>query len=83
MPVILSKLIHLGLALVYGFIISLVVCRIKKLWAVLAGAVLGGLLYLANFALFGATFPQMLGDEAVVAFAHLFFGGITGGAYRG
>jgi|GEM_PF-1807462 hypothetical protein len=83
MPVVLSKLFHLGLSLLYGFVIALVVSRITKLWAVLAGAVLGGLLYLVNFAFFRTAFPQMLGDEWVVAFAHFFFGGIMGGAYRG
>lgn len=83
MPGILSKVFHLGIAVVYGFIISLVVSHITKLWAVLAGAVLGGLLYLVNYLAFSAVLPQMLGDEVVVAFAHLFFGGIVGGAYRG
>jgi tetrahydromethanopterin S-methyltransferase subunit E len=41
MPVFLSKVVHMGLAMVYGFIISLVVMRIHQLRAVFAGAAIG------------------------------------------
>jgi hypothetical protein len=83
MPVITSKLLHISVALLYGLVICLVVTRITQLFAVLTGAVLGLILYFINFAVVSAAFPQLRGDEPVVAFAHMFFGGIVGGAYRG
>ncbi|HYG22528.1 MAG TPA: hypothetical protein VEH04_07065 [Verrucomicrobiae bacterium] len=83
MPIMTSKTLHLGLSLLYGLLISLAVSRIAQLWAVLTGALVGLGLYAANLAVVSAAFPELRGDETVVAFAHLFFGGIVGGAYRG
>lgn len=83
MPILTSKTLHLALSLLYGTVIALVVAKIPRLWAVLTGVAVGFGLYVLNLAVVGAAFPQIRGDEPVVAFAHLFFGGIAGGAYRG
>lgn len=83
MPTLISKTVHILLALGYGTIISLLVSRITQLWAVLAGAGVGLVLYLANYLVVNAWFPALRGDEPTIAFSHLVFGGIAGGAYRG
>ncbi len=83
MPITVSKILHLLLAFGYGFMISVVVTRITQLYAVITGAILGLVLYFINFTVVSMALPQLIGDEPVVAFTHMFFGGIVGGAYRG
>ncbi|MGN6552921.1 MAG: hypothetical protein ACTHLW_04280 [Verrucomicrobiota bacterium] len=78
-----TKFLHLGLALLYGLIVSLAVMRITQLRALIVGAIVGSLLYLANYWIVTAWFPALHGDEPTVLFTHLVFGAIAGGAYRG
>jgi len=78
-----TKTIHLTLSILYGLVISLMVTRITQLWALVAGALTGLLLYFANFAVVSTWFPELRGDEPTVAFSHMVFGGIAAGAYRG
>jgi hypothetical protein len=83
MPVIIVKVLHLAIAIVFGIIISIVVSRITQFRAVFAGAGIGLLLYLGGLGIVSQWFPELRGDEITVAFAHAVFGGIAGGAYRG
>lgn len=82
-PLILTKAMHLILAIGYGFIISAIVMRITQMRAIIVGAIVGLALYFANWAVIGAAFPEMKGDEITVAFTHMVFGAIAAGAYRG
>ena len=78
-----SILLHLLVSLLYGLIIARLVTQFTQLRAVVAGGVIGLLLYLVNF---GAVFwlaPDFLGSEVSVVFTHAVFGLIAGGAYRG
>ena len=82
-PLIITKAMHLILAISYGFIISAIVMRITQMRAIIVGAIIGFALYFANWAVISAAFPELKGDELTVAFTHLVFGGIAAGAYRG
>jgi hypothetical protein len=82
-PLVMTKAMHLILSIGYGFIISAVVMRITQMRAIIVGAIVGLALYFANWAVIGAAFPELKGDELTVAFTHMVCGGITAGAYRG
>jgi hypothetical protein len=82
-PAVLVWLIHLAVAILYGFVISAVAARFRKAKALLAGAVAGGILYLINLAIISALWPSLHGNEIGIAFSHVVFGAIAGGAYRG
>jgi hypothetical protein len=76
-------LIHLGISLFYGIIISMVVSGIREMRAVLTGGVIGLVLYLANLGVISVFAPALRGNEATVIFTHVVFGLIAGAAYRG
>jgi hypothetical protein len=78
-----SILIHLGVSLLYGIIISMVVSGIREMRAVLTGGVIGLILYLANLGIISYFAPSLRGNEATVVFTHVVFGLIAGAAYRG
>lgn len=83
MPVFSVIVIHLGLSLIYGLIISLTVTHIRELLAVMLGGVVGLVLYCINFAIVSMWIPGLKGNEVSVVVTHLVFGLIAAGAYRG
>jgi hypothetical protein len=76
-------LIHLAVSVVYGLLISVAAVRFRQAKAFLAGAVVGAILYLINLGIVSALWPSLRGKEVAVAFAHIVFGLIAAGAYRG
>jgi hypothetical protein len=78
-----SMLMHLGVSLLYGIIISLVVSGIREMRAVLTGGVMGLVLYLANLGIISFFAPTLRGNEATAIFTHVVFGLIAAAAYRG
>jgi len=82
-PLIGCFILHLGLSLIYSLIISRVVVGVTQLRAVITGGIVGLLLYFLNFGAISAAMPQLIGNEFSVAFTHIVFGLIAGGAYRG
>ena len=83
LPVPAVWFIHLGLSLVYGILISLVANRFHRGKALLAGAICGAVLYGINVGIVSAFWPGLRGNEVAIAFAHIVFGLIAAGAYRG
>jgi hypothetical protein len=75
--------IHMGVAVLSGLIISRAVQAVTQLRALVVGGIVGLILYLVNFAIVSAAFPQLRGNEVSVLFTHAVFGCIAGGAYRG
>ena len=78
-----ASLIHLAVSVLYGLLISRVVAGLKQQRAVFAGGLLGLLLYVVNFGVVSTWWPQLRGSEISVVFAHIVFGLIAAGAYRG
>jgi hypothetical protein len=83
MPAFAIIFLHLVLSMAYGFIISLYVMHFRELRAVFMGGVAGAVLYLLNFAVVAFFFPLMRGSETAVLLAHIVFGLIAAGVYRG
>jgi hypothetical protein len=75
--------LHLCLSVIYGIIISLCVMRMRGLWAVLVGGVVGLILYLINLGVVNMWFPAIRGNETSVLVTHIVFGLVAAGAYRG
>ena len=75
--------LHLLISITYGLIIARGVAGLKQGRAILTGGLLGLVLYVINFGVFSAFWPQLRGDEVSVVFTHIVFGLITAGAYRG
>ena len=78
-----AMLPHLALAIGYAIIIGLAVQRLRQVKAVLAGAVVGCVLFLINWAVFKFLVADTAGRESVVLFTHLAFGLMCAGAYKG
>jgi hypothetical protein len=78
-----AMLPHLSLAIGYAIIIGLAVERLRRVKAVLAGAVVGSILFLINWATFTFLVRDGVGRESVVFFTHLAFGLMCAGAYKG
>lgn len=78
-----AMLPHLALAFGYAIIIGLAVERLRRVKAVLAGAVVGSILFLVNWAVFTFLVEDGVGREPVVFFTHLAFGLMCAGAYKG
>src|SRR5690242_7737989 len=68
-PLFALWLIHMGVAVVYGLIISRIVAGLTQLRAVITGGVVGLFLYLLNLLLISILLPQMSGNEISVLFA--------------
>ena len=83
LPLLLSWVVHLIVSLVYGLVVSRVVAGIGHQRALLAGGVTGLLLYILNLVVISLWWPALRGSETAVVFAHLVFGLIAAGAYRG
>jgi hypothetical protein len=82
-PLPLSVLFHMGISLIYGLVISRVVTSLRFERAVPAGGASGLVLYLLNFVVVTLFFPPLRYNEVSAAIAHLAFGLIAAGAYRG
>jgi hypothetical protein len=82
-PVFSVIVIHLGLSLIDGIIVSLMVINVRELRAVLVGGVVGLVLYCLNFGIVSLLIPALKGNEVPVVVTHLVFGLIVAGAYRG
>ncbi len=78
-----SSLMHLGLTVVYGAIISVSVQRVTQFRAFLTGGLVGLALYGLNLGVVLLWLPMLRGNEIAVAVTHLVFGMIAAGAYRG
>jgi len=78
-----SIFLHLIVSLLYGLIIARIVARFTQLRAVIAGGVVGLLLYAINFGFVSWRAPGFIGNEISVVFTHVVFGLIAGGAYQG
>jgi len=74
---------HLLLAILYAGIISALVRRFYSWRALVAGGIIGLLLYWANFACIRLAAPHLLGNEARVVFSHAVFGLFAAAAYTG
>ena len=82
-PIFSVIVIHLGLSLIYGIIVSLLVINVREMRAVLVGGVVGLVLYCLNFGIVSLFIPALKGHEIPVVVTHLVFGLIVAGAYRG
>src|SRR5688500_755726 len=80
---LLSLFAHLALSLGYAIIIGLVVDKLRRVKAVIAGGIVGAVLFLVNWATFNFLVTDGTTRETVVLFTHLAFGLITAGAYKG
>ena len=83
LPLAMVWLIHLGVSMIYGLIISRGVASLTRARAVLIGGTIGLLLYGLNWLAVGLFSPGMRGNEVSVVFTHIVFGLIAAGAYRG
>jgi hypothetical protein len=82
-PIFSVIVIHLGLSLIYGLIVSLMVINVRELRAVVVGGVVGLVLYCLNYGIVSLLIPALKGSEIPVLVTHLVFGLIAAGAYRG
>jgi hypothetical protein len=80
---VVAATIHLAISLVYGLIIGRAVAHVTQFRAVIVGSLVGVVLYIVNFLAFSLVARGLIGNEFSVLFAHLVFGAIAGGAYRG
>jgi hypothetical protein len=83
LPLVSTWLLHLLVSLIYGLIVSLVAMRLRRGLALLAGAITGLVLYAINFGIVSLLWPDARGNEVAIAFAHVVFGLVAAGAYRG
>ncbi len=75
--------LHLALSVLYGLVIAKTVARLPHQRAIVTGGVMGLVLYLINLGVVALAWPAWHGNEVAVAFTHVVFGLIAGGAYRG
>jgi hypothetical protein len=83
MPLILVWLIHLGISILYGGIISGFVSHLTRARAVWLGGIIGLALYFVNLLAVSLFWKELRGNEISVVFTHIVFGLIAAGAYRG
>ena len=80
---LLSLGAHLALSIGYAIIIGLVVDKLRRVKAVIAGGIVGAVLFLINWAVFNFLVTDGTARETVVLLTHLAFGLIAAGAYKG
>src|ERR1044072_9022661 len=61
-PLLVCKVGHLGIAVLYSLIISRVVIGVAQLRAVITGGIMGLFLYLLNLALVSWAYPELRGN---------------------
>ena len=75
--------IHLGLAILFTFLLTFIIHRWGLLIGLVGGALFGGALYLVNFLTFAPLFPWFSALESTLMLgAHVAFGAIAGSAYE-
>jgi len=74
---------HLALSIGYAIIIGLTVDKLRRVKAVVAGGIVGAVLFLINWAVFRFLVTDSMTRDSVVLFTHVAFGLITAGAYKG
>ena len=79
----LIYLVHLLISIIYGILIARVVASLRQGRAILTGGLAGLVLYVINFGVVSAFWPEWRGAEVTVVFTHIVFGLIAAGAYRG
>lgn len=80
----LTSIAELGVAVVYTFLLALIVTRLRGMWAVAAGGIIGFGLYLINYVVFRLLFAtDWTGSEAPVVVTHVAFGMVASGVYKG
>jgi len=77
------SLIHMVVALLYGFIIGPIVHWLRGVPAIFIGGLIGLLLYLLNYAFFNFAFTLPDQRELPALVTHLAFGMIMAGGYKG
>ena len=80
---VLSLGAHLALSIGYAIIIGLIVDKLGRVKAVIAGGIVGALLFLLNWAVFKFLVTDGTTRESLVLFTHIAFGLMTAGAYKG
>ena len=82
-PFLLSLGAHLAPSVGYAIIIGLVVDKLRRVKAVIAGGIVGAVLFLINWAVFKFLVTDGTASESIVLLTHIAFGLITAGAYKG
>jgi hypothetical protein len=80
---LMPLLAHLALSLGYAIIIGLVVQRLHRAKAVIAGGIVGVVLFLVNWAVFHFLVRDATARESIVLLTHVGFGLMAAGAYKG
>jgi hypothetical protein len=83
LPLPLVWTIHLAIALGYGLVVSAVISRLHQGKAILAGGITGLVIYLLNWAVVAAVWPDWRSSHFAVLFTHLVFGLLASAFYRG
>ncbi len=73
LPPLIAFAAHLALAVLYGSLFSLVLCRSRDWWTFLGAAVMTLGLYAANVALWDRPHSALRGEELDALLAHLIF----------
>ena len=80
---VLSLGAHLALSIGYAIFIALIVDKLRRVKAVIAGGIVGAVLFLLNWAVFKFLVTDGTTREALVLFTHIAFGLMAAGAYKG
>lgn len=83
LPLPVTWVLHLALALVYGLVVSVTIANLHIQKAIFIGGLVGLGLYLINLGIVSLAWPEWRGSEGGVILTHLAFGFIAAGAYRG
>jgi hypothetical protein len=81
-PFFVTGLLHMVLAIIYGYILAELIFRFEVRLAILIGAIGGIALYGINFAVFRLGFGTPPANEIAVAITHLFFSLVFSAAYK-
>lgn len=81
-PFFVIGLIHMLLAVCYGYILAALIFRFEVRLAIFIGAVVGLALYALNFGLFRILLGAPPANEIAVAMTHIFFSLIFSAAYK-
>jgi hypothetical protein len=75
---------HLVVAVLYTLAIASLISKVRGLWALALGGVLGLILYCLNFAFFRvAQIADWSGTELPILVTHAVFGAVAAGLYKG
>ncbi|HEX5385695.1 MAG TPA: hypothetical protein VFW66_03225 [Gemmatimonadales bacterium] len=80
--IITGFIVHFVLAIIYGLILGLIIARMRRGWALLAGLIFGLALYFINFYFFTAVFPWFANARTwVTVVSHLAYGLVAAWVY--